>query len=221
MPVTTTLLTSAYNTADQTSYTTASISPSAGVPILLFVSSRQASAVPPTSVSGCSLTWEQTANVGGGSHNISLYHASGTPTTGAITIDYGAATQTGGAWSIVELENSDPGSNGASAIIQSNAVSGSGVSSIGVSLAAFADTNNATIGFFSVQLNEALVNEAGYTVLSNDYGSPPSMGNMLEFYNAPDTSVGASWSANDIYRAIVAEIKFVSSRKRLTLLGVG
>src|SRR5687767_13823040 len=125
MAVTATALTGAMNNVDQSSYATASITPTANRLILCFVQSRASSAAVPT-LTGCGLTWVQ-VSTGANSTTalrLTLFRAMGAaPSTGALTIDFGGQVQANCSWSVVEFDGVDTsGTNGSGAIVQASAI---------------------------------------------------------------------------------------------------
>jgi hypothetical protein len=119
-----TTLDSGDSTTDATSIATASISPTGDNLILAAVSSTTASGYPnvPTA-SGNGLTWvrvNRNPGIYGTNKRLTLFRAMGaSPSSGAITFDFGGQTQTDFAWSVVEYPGVDTsGANGAGAIGQ-------------------------------------------------------------------------------------------------------
>jgi len=210
MTVTASSLTNSYDNVDRTSYTTASISPSSNKLLLLAVYTRiGASVVVPTSVTGNGLTWVLVAEVGTGTHNLSVWRAMGaSPSAGTVVIDYSGVTQTGCAWEICEFTGMDTsGTNGSGAIVQSVATAFASATSAEVTLAAFGSADNATFGCFGKADNEAITQGTGFTSLSNPFGGTPVATMLTEFRNDNDTSVDASWVSSAASRGIGVEIK--------------
>jgi len=170
MAVTHTLLTEGNSETDGTSFSTASISPSADKLLLVDVAAEAVSANgnPLPTLSGCGVTWVVersligSAGGGGGGEQYSrqtLFRAMGTPTTGVLTIDFGSDNQTAVLWSVCEKGNVDKsGANGSGAIVQS-ANNDASAAALTVTLAAFSNVANATHGAF-----HAVIEATGLTI---------------------------------------------------------
>lgn len=170
MAITVTHLTSGGSTTNAKSYDTASITPTANRLVLAFVSLGDAAenAGLPDGLSGCGLTWVEVDRrddwTTGTYRTTAVYRAMGaSPTTGAVTIDMTVSDlqQNACVWSIFEVAGVDTsGTNGSGAIVQSVDNAGAAASSLTVTLAAFASSNNRHFAGFSADLNEALVDDA-------------------------------------------------------------
>lgn len=215
MSVAATSVLTAGSNVDATSYTTASISPTSGNLVLLWVYSISASAPNTPTVTGAGLTWVAVANTGDGSslRKISLFRAMGTVTPGTLTIDFAAQTQTGAAWSIVQYTGMDTtGTDGSGAIVQSvtNNTAGANATSLTITLAAFASSNNATAGGFGIPLNTAALPAAGsgFTATGQVNQSTPNLSIGSEFNAGNDTTVDMNAGAASIpWAGIATEIK--------------
>ena len=144
MPVTHNVLTADSSTSDATSYATASITPGANRLVLLAVLSTVGSGTPETpTVTGCNLTWVQisTSILGTSDGRLTLFRALGTPSTEALTIEFGVGnTQLSCGWSVIEFINViQTGTHGSGAIIQAVTQNNdeSGGANITIPLAAF------------------------------------------------------------------------------------
>jgi len=168
--ITHTLLTEGSDIVDGTSFTTASITPSAGKLLLVDVLGECVTAngnVQPT-LSGCGVTWIVVRSLIGSADGAdgaedfgrqTLFRAMGTPTTGVLTIDFGSDTQTGVAWSVCEKGNVDQsGTNGSGAVVQ-HAANDANAAALTVTLATFSNAANATHGAY-----HATIEAAGLTV---------------------------------------------------------
>ncbi len=148
MSITENSLTSNGTGVDASSFTTASITPGASRLVLLSVQSDifgGAPAVP--SISGCSLTWIQVTSIQHNSNNtrITLFRALGTPSTGAITIDFSGVTQGACNWTVTEYIGVDTtGTNGSGAV--GNVATGFGFSTTPQCTLAGNASGNATYG---------------------------------------------------------------------------
>lgn len=112
------------STTDGTSVLTASKTPTANALQLIWIASHNGSSLtgPPT-VTGCNLTWVEveTQIFTTTTRRLTLLRAMGdAPTTGQLTISFGADTQTAFVWSWLEFRDVDTsGTNGSGAIVQS------------------------------------------------------------------------------------------------------
>lgn len=154
------VLTEGAEDTDNTTFTTASVSPAAGSVVLLTVMNFENSSTQPAidSVSGCGLTWtvvrEQNVDPTGSDRaTVHLWKGLGTPSTGTITVDWsGANTVRRPSWIVHQVTGADT----TTPIVQHNGVTaGSAGTSGNVSFtSAFADaTNNATFAVYGVQQN--------------------------------------------------------------------
>src|SRR3990167_11448563 len=109
------------NTA-ATSYTTASITPSANALILASVESNADPDAPNTpTLTGNGLTWVEVVTRLDGTARMTLFRAMGSaPSAGAITIDFAGQSQANGStWIVTEFSGADTsGTNGSAAVIQ-------------------------------------------------------------------------------------------------------
>jgi hypothetical protein len=222
MAISATHLTTNQSGSSATSYNTASITPSANKLVLIAVGHQITASAPvvtPT-VSGCGLTWVEVAtkpqSAGSVFRRITVFRAMGaSPSTGALTIDFGAQSQLRCGWSVSEFDGVDTsGTNGSGAIVQSasNDVTDSGsATGVTVTLSAFSSANNATYGAlrYGNSSDSASVTEgSGFTRLGLVNGSA-SYGSMYKLSN--DTSVDWTWNSTTTFsQAIALEIKAAS-----------
>lgn len=208
------------DTSTLTTYTTASISPTTGRLVLLWVYTRNPSSVP-TTVTGAGLTWVLVTNGSTGTQDtLSCFRAMGTASAGALTITFPGSIN-GACWSIVEYSGTDTsGTNGSGAIVQSvyanNAGAGAGVT---VTLAAFSDVNNATAGGFSAQGAYTLTAGSGFTISGQTTVLTPNQTIASEFKATNDTTVDIS-GTSDAYNGIAVEIKVGSTNQTLLPTGI-
>ena len=216
MPVEATHLTTDGSTADATSYNTASISPSPNKLVLMAVCSTGAINV--CSATGAGMTWtvvRQKQDTINASRQITLFRAlSGSPSSGAVTIDFAGETQGRCAWTIVEFGNVDfGGTNGANAVVQSADTYNVDDSPFSVTLAAFSDPNNATFGAFAPMANNVTVitSGTGFTELGEYNPGTELVAIQSQWKNSNDTSVDWTFTSNtDVHLGVAAEIKFLS-----------
>lgn len=149
-----TLLTADKTTTDATSFATASVTPTANHLLLLGIVHHRSGGSPvvPT-VTGNGLTWvnvdsEQYNPAETGAVMVSLFRSmGGSPSAGAVTMDFSGDTQAAIGWILYEFDNVNTGgANGADAVVQSanNSVD-TGTTST-VTLAAFGHSENGAYG---------------------------------------------------------------------------
>ena len=231
-------LTTGSDTDGNSTATTASVSPAGDNLLLLTVASRTGISTNPNqpTVTGNGLTWvaEKTTVYDDSSSSrrrITVFRAMGaSPSTGAITIDFGGQNQTTAIWSLDQLSGTDTtGTNGSGAIVQSVAnqdTTGTGAS-LTVTLAAFGSANNATFGGFG-NGNGTNTSTAGTGFTkSGDVTDSADIRLTTEFVASNDTSVDMSWSgASEVggvgieIKAFVATVVSTIAPQRLTM-GVG
>lgn len=226
-------LTSAWDEVDRTSYTTASISPTASRWLVVDCYARDDGtvAIAPT-ISGLSggtaLSWttEHTKVDAGTHHQVTRFYAwtTGSPVSGTIGFSFGATTYDGCGWIIYELssdvDTSDP-------FVQTASNEG-GTTSISVTLAAFGSSDNRPLVCAFHRANEGATQEAGYTEIADIFGANPIMG-FAAAYNptATDTNPNYTWvTSSSPNLAIASEIKVSAGGgapavARRMLLGVG
>lgn len=215
--ITQTTLTSGSNGADQTRYTTASVSPSANRLIIAFIqNSRGTSPASTPTLSGNGLTWvpinTATYRSEGGADRgrVTMFRAMGaTPSAGPVTIDFGGVQQKGCTWAIVEFRDVDTsGTNGSGAVAQSARQSANDVTSLTITLAAFGSSSNGTAAMFAIKENTLdLVPETGWTQIAEVNYSSGSNEMMCQWRSDPDTTPSASWGLRTKGAGIAIEIK--------------
>ena len=201
-------LTSDRSSTSATSYVTASISPGGSRLILAWVANRSAPEAGSTpTLSGNGITWIEVATVsllsGTTSYRTTLFRGMvASPSTGAVTIDFGVDTQQACGWAIGEWNGVDTsGTNGSGAIVQSGTVSNAAANTgMTVTLAAFGHALNGVA--YGVNIN--LTVEAGYTLL---YNQAISQTIGTEYKHSADTSPSATWTSQALTCAVAAEIR--------------
>ena len=124
-PVVGTNLTSFQDSTDATSYATASITPTANYLVLASVTSSKSGTPDTPTLSGNSLTWVQYNQIAydtsGTQRTTTFFRAMGaSPSAGALTADFGGATQTACVIVVDQFSGVDTsGTNGSGAIVQS------------------------------------------------------------------------------------------------------
>ncbi len=205
MAITQTVLTSSANTTDATSWTTASISPTANRLVLAAVSSSLAAGPAVPTLTGNGLTWVQVnSRTYAGNRRVTVFRAMGaSPTTGTVVIDFAGVTQLAAAWIFSEYDGVDTsGTNGSGAIVQSVIATGTSAAPA-ATLAAFGSTSNATYGAFSVNNTSGFTGEFAEVADVNVSG----LGSLMaEWRNDNDTSVTATCTSGD-WGVVAIEIK--------------
>jgi hypothetical protein len=189
-------LTTSSSSTDGTSYTTASITPPSNTLILAVVHSEIASGTPNTpTLAGNGLTWVAIGSNVTNQNRTTAFRARGTATVGTVVIDYAGQTMSDSAWSIVSVGGAaTTGTNGSGAIVQFATATNSAVTSLTVTLAAFANAANATFGFFGINNNVSMVAGSGFTIV-NQPGLSSSRA-AIEWKIGNDTSVDMTWTSS-------------------------
>lgn len=162
------LLTSGSSTTDATSIATASISPGSNRALYAAVLAAGATDVTPT-CTGCGVTWvqEKTLVVSASSNRrLTIFRAMGTPSTGALTFDFGGTSMFSWAWSVVECTDVDTGGSSASvATRQSPTNTVAAGTSLTGTLAALEHANNLHLAFFGASVGTGIGNDANFAEL--------------------------------------------------------
>lgn len=194
-------LTASFSFTSGTTFTTASVAPTANrLQLLAFATFPSAFGTPVgvTSVVGNGLTWVLVGSVrvdaaGGSGGKLFLYRAMGAaPTSGTIVITL-SASSTSCAWALQEFDLVDiTGTNGSGAIVQSATNSASGSGSLTTTLNAFASANNAT---FAAIFPSGIAGSPGAVNVTQGTGYSLLYNNQ----SAEWTGVGTEWRTdNDI-----------------------
>lgn len=210
MAITVTHLLTNGSNADADSYITGTINPPANQLILLWVAGHDNAGTvhPAGDVTGCGLLWQGVSTVERGVRTLRLYRAiHASPSSGALTIPF-ASTQLGCWWSVIALDGIETGgSNGDTAIVQSVTGSFAAATEASITLAAFGNSNNATVGGFFHAANEGTTPGNGFTEMGDFPNSAPNGALATEFRADNDTTVDASWSTSSVSVGIATEIK--------------
>lgn len=172
--VTFTNLTTGANNTNQTSVTTATITPSANKLILISVGTQIDTGVPSvTSITGCGLTFTQITNntTSDGRQRNSLWRATASSTTsGTLTISL-SSTSARTQWIVTEVDGVDiSGTNASNAIVQSATTVDNSPPTNGtltVTLNAFAKQSNVAFGTIRINLaTTTLTSGSGFTQIA-------------------------------------------------------
>ncbi len=216
-------------TADSTSvnntvFTTASVTNTANRLLLLAVANSPVTDVtdpPSPTVAGLGLIWEEIKSVNfsvSGANNLAnlaVFRALGASSTGPITLTYGT-TQDHVCWALSEFDGIDTGgTNGSSAIVQSEQNSAGAVNTVTATLAAFSSANNATYGASAVEFSggtRTFTAGSGFTEI-HDVSPGVNLSLETEWRNDNDTTVDQtiSSSTNRGCAVIGIEIKAVAA----------
>ena len=208
-----TVLTSGSSTNDGP-YVTASVSPTADRLIIAIIAAEDADQTPPTpTCAGNGFTWTNiaTERVGADSElRATVFVAKdAAPTPGTITFTF-SDTMTDAAWIIAEVGNIDTTLT-ASAIVRQIIAANAFGSSVSATLAAFANSDNSTIGIFAH--NEGVTPTwtpgSGFTQISEVNAAGISL--MLQWKAAADTDVEATISGTEDIMMFAAELEAVLS----------
>jgi hypothetical protein len=202
------LLTSAYNNADATSYTTASVSPVANSLMLLFVVDSHGTLLSPRSVPTSSHgTWVPWGDGSWGNapglrrSAVWTLQCGASPGSGAITLTEeargtGNATASGAGWAVIQVTGHhvvnpvrqaavDPGTQGVT-------------TSHSVTLSDPVDANSRAFAFFVILANDVLTPRTNWTELSDVAGASPVMGMQSQWRSdAFETTASATFSSAD------------------------
>lgn len=230
-PISATNLTFGGDTDGNSTATTASVSPSSNNLLLLTVSSRTGITVDPNqpTVTGNSLTWVAINSVvydttGASRRRETVFRALGSsPTSGAISIDFGGQNQTNVIWNLDQISGMDTsGTNGSGAIVQSatNKDETGVLTSLTVTLSAFSSANNVAYGSFSTDTTTTFTAGTGFTILKQ-LQSSTDMATASEINTGNDTSVDINFDAAGGVGGIALEIKAAATTSVKDLIGSG
>jgi hypothetical protein len=130
------------------------------------------------------------------------------PSSGAITISFGAVTMTRCAWS-VDQSDSDidlSGVNGAGAIAQKVGATSAGATSLSVSYSPAMRSDSAGYSAWGHQVQEVKTPRTSWTELS-DVTSVTLATMETQFFSGTDTAASASWTTSSRAGGIAIEIK--------------
>lgn len=195
------------------SYTTASVSVTSGRYYLVAFVSRTGITADPTqptaSGAGLTLTVEKSVvydNTSSSRRRLTVFKAlCASTTSGAITFDESSQAQTHAEWIVLEIAS---GFATSGTIVQSvsNFDGSASASSLTVTLAAFGNAANATMGFFADGDASIWTAGSGFTFTESSKINTTT-GVFAEFRSDNDTSVDATYSTNSELGGIGIEIK--------------
>jgi endoglucanase len=207
-------LTNGTSAVDATSYTTASIAPTANNLVLVVVNSRTATGTPNQPVvSGAGITFDfvQRVDASGGVKSLFLYRGlSASPGSGALTISFSGQTQIACLWSVSEFAGVDTsGANGSGALVQNVIFIDTGTDTgAAITLASYGSANNVGFGAVARQAQAGTTAGAGFTELSETLQAENGYNLETEWGAAGDNTVDWSWvSTGEEKYGIAVEIK--------------
>lgn len=211
MAIAVTNRTSAYDGADGSSYTTASVSIAAGSVVLVGVFSAIAINNAPTiTVSGLTLTWAESAMTlfSGTVRRVAVWEAfAASAQSGTITIDHSGVTSTGTGWSVDEvtgMDTTDP-------VLQPTTATGTSTPTALVTLAAAGDSANRPYIWQAHRTNSASVEEASWTLLASVASASPNMGGGAAWRSDSfDTTATMTFGSGD-WGAVGLELKIAAA----------
>lgn len=209
MTVTVTHLTTASDTSNVASISTASISPTAGRLVEVTVLVSAASPAPSVAVSGCGLTWDLVvSNNDSGQRRAFIFRAVGSPTAGALTFTATGNTPTGWAWSVVEFAGLDTsGTNGSGAVVQTAHGRPASATSISVAFPVTLTAGTVTSAAVGVAVQESPTAGAGWAALGATNYASPATGFLSEWANPGQQNIAASWTTASTSVYVGAEYK--------------
>jgi hypothetical protein len=201
--ITHTLLTAGNNTTNQSSYTTASISPAPNALVTIAVMGHRsygASAVP-TVTGGGMTAWEPVASVtydvlSTPLKRVTVFRAmSAAPGSGPITISF-AGSQSNAQWIVSQWEGAETsGTNGSGAIAQALTDAADAVNGLGVTLAPFGNPANVAFGVFGVTSSTPAVTAgSGFTEIAEVSSGENQAGSLMTEWALNHPVVNAVWT---------------------------
>lgn len=203
-----TLLTSGASTDNVASYSTVSVTPTAGRLYLVAGLVSGVNPAPDFTLAGWGLTWEQVTTTAFVARGMKLYAAKGTPTAGSLTITAVSGTFTGAGWSVVEASGVDlTGANALAAVVQSVQARPNGPP-LSVAFASAVGAGNGAFAGVGLSLAETITAGTGWTGAgaTQTWTAPTSAIQGMTAATAPQ-NVEASWTTADTAFVVAAEIK--------------
>ncbi|HKA60148.1 MAG TPA: Ig-like domain-containing protein, partial [Gemmatimonadales bacterium] len=216
-----TLLTAGSNPANQSVYTTASISPAPNALVTVAVMGRSSGGAAPSPVitGGGMSAWTVVGTTAFDTRTtptrrVTIYRAmSASPGSGPLTITF-SATQSNAQWIVSQWSGVDAsGTNGSGAIVQVGSANTDAATSLNVALNPFAHVNNVAYGAFGVKALTAVVEPgAGFTEISEQPPNETTHGDLQAEWRTNDNTVDATWGTTNLPAGAVAlEIQAVGA----------
>lgn len=185
------------STTDGTTYTTASITPTANRLILAAVVTSVGTGLAPIpTVTGCNLTWDLAVTSPAGLRTVFIFRAMGAaPTAGPLTIT-SPSTVTSALWQVVEWTGAaTTGTNGDGAIVQTVGAKPTAVTGASLPFTNTVDPANATYAAVAVALAELPVAGPEWASLGAVSRTAPNTGFLGEAATSAAQTITATWSA--------------------------
>ena len=208
------VLTASFDNTDSLTYTTASISPTANTGLILaFCANRSAGGGPqvPTLSGGPSVSWTQEADVTSNTiatpnSRLTVWSAQSgdAPGSGAITFTTVTNVDICAVWAVIEIS----GQNVTDFVLQPTTNRADAGANPSVTLAAFGNTANGTLGLFNYDaavLGESTGEGAGFLRIVKQTATVPSNTLAVQFRNSNDTSVDQTATSSD-WAAVALEL---------------
>lgn len=199
-------------TVTQASVSTASVTPGVGDLVLVAIFARAvtgASNLP--TASGNNLTYTVDGTFASFGKRFTVFRGlSGSPIAGAITFDFGGQNQSDFVWGVISISGTDrSGFNGSGGIVQDIVLEDGGDAGnfdTLVTLAAFSDIANGTVGFFLQNFGASVLTPgAGFTKLGQGSGTNDTL--MISWRTDNSLAVGATSDTARSWYAAGLEIK--------------
>lgn len=203
------VLTQGNSATNTTSYNTASITPTAGTTVFVYVSSKIGSGTAnEASLSGNGITWEVTNSISFGIRRLTVFKGTkASPSTGAITISFSGQTQVGCAWGVVEYTNTN---YSGTPVQDVESTPNNAVTSFSITMSAFSNVSNASVGCFFLDNTDSTVTAgSGFTkIVDQRAGANEDFNHLVvTFKNSNDTSIDISISSARRANGIGYELK--------------
>ncbi|MGE5760118.1 MAG: invasin domain 3-containing protein, partial [Gemmatimonadota bacterium] len=212
--ITQTLLTAGHDPNNLKVYTTASIAPAPNALVTVAVLTHQSSsaAPAPTLTGGGMTAWDvvATTTFNGATplDRVTIFRAmSAAPGSGPITIT-SSVTVSNCQWIVSQWDGVDAsGTNGAGAVVQTGATSGTTVNGLTVTLATFANANDVGYGVFGIaSATPAATAGSGFTRIDEQPSGEGTTGDLFAEWAVNDNTIDATWSGKSA-GALGVEIK--------------
>lgn len=219
--------------SNATSYATGSITPTANRLVLAAIGHSRAGSganeIP--TLTGNGLTWVQVGTIqsadASAGRRLTVFRAMGaSPSAGAVTIDFGGATQGRCCWSIVEFSDIDTGgTDGSAAVVQFKTASATtGTAGTADFDAAFGDgVNNATYSAITTAgsgaAGDLISPEAGFTEVHDMQATGEAQRLETMWRVGEDQTPAPTWSNTVQWAQLVVEIKAAGAGGTQSLTG--
>src|SRR5712692_5373285 len=214
VPVTQTFLTSGHDPNNLKIYTTASIAPAPNALVTVAVLTHQSSSAAPvpTLTGGGMTAWDvvATTTFNGATplDRVTIFRAmSASPGSGPITIS-SSVTVSNCQWIVSQWDGVETGgANGAGAVVQTGATSGTAVNGLTITLGSFADASDVSYGVFGIASATPVASVgSGFTRIDEQPSGEGTTGDLFAEWVLNQNSINATWSSKSA-GALGVEIK--------------